>query len=122
MPDALFERFINADCATCWTDSATPNGPRNALTLDWIVPGSQGDEAALSAAASSDASTRLEALQRFRPDTQNHQTSRVDALHGITLRVVRGPVIANYVGVSVALTLPQGASPAWPLSGWVVLA
>ncbi len=120
-PQALFERFINADCATCWADTATPTAPPGALVLDWIVPGDQGDEAALSAAASSDALARLQDVQRARPDTQDRHDSRVDPLPGATLRVARGPAVANYVGVSVTLTLPQGASPALPLSGWVVL-
>ncbi|HEY8907459.1 MAG TPA: hypothetical protein VIM63_15640, partial [Rhodoferax sp.] len=39
-PNALFERFINADCATCWADTVTPVGPPGTLVLDWIVPGS----------------------------------------------------------------------------------
>ncbi|MDR3370614.1 hypothetical protein [Rhodoferax sp.] len=121
MPSALFERFINADCATCWTDTATPIAPPGALVLDWIVPGGLGDEAALSAAASSDAPSRLQALQRLRPATQAHQESRVDALPGATLRVARGPAVNGYVGVSISLTLPRGTSLAWPLSGWVVL-
>ena len=121
MPGALFERFINANCATCWTDTTTPTAPSGALSLDWIVPGSQGDEAALSAAASGDAPTRLQALQRVRPDTQSHHESRVDALSGVTLRVARGPTVGGYVGVSISLTLPRGTSPAWPLSVWMVL-
>jgi hypothetical protein len=120
-PGALFERFINADCATCWTDTTTPAAPAGALPLDWIVPSSQGEDAALSAAASSDAPTRLQALQRVRPDTRSHQESRVDALPNTTLRVAHGPAVSGYVGVSISLTLPQGASPAWPLSVWLVL-
>jgi hypothetical protein len=91
------------------------------MVLDWIVPGNQGDDAALSAATSSDALARLQALRRVRPDTQSHQASRVDPMPGVTLRVASGPTVGNYVGVSISLTLPPGTAPAWPLSGWLVL-
>ena len=66
-PLSLFERFVNANCASCWSDAATPVAPPGALALDWIVPGSQGEEAALAVAASRDALMRLNALQRDRP-------------------------------------------------------
>ncbi|EJE49649.1 hypothetical protein PMI14_05780, partial [Acidovorax sp. CF316] len=50
-PAALFERFVSADCESCWADKATPapSAP-GTLVLDWIVPGTQGDNAPLSAA------------------------------------------------------------------------
>ena len=54
-PQALMERFVNAECDTCWSDPATPPAPKEALALDWIVPSPLGDAAALSAAASRDA-------------------------------------------------------------------
>jgi len=41
-PRVLFERFVNADCESCWSDASTPLAPRGALALDWIVPGRQG--------------------------------------------------------------------------------
>ncbi|NMM79221.1 hypothetical protein B2J89_21530, partial [Acidovorax sp. SRB_24] len=66
-PAALFERFTGAGCEDCWRDPTTPApGPR-ALLLDWIVPGTQGDAAPLSAAALPEAAERLQALGRARP-------------------------------------------------------
>jgi hypothetical protein len=51
----LVDRFISADCADCWTrQPALRAGPR-AVALDWIVPGTQQEDAPLSAAASRDA-------------------------------------------------------------------
>lgn len=121
-PTTLFERFINADCEGCWRDTSTPVAPSDALVLDWIVPGSLGDEAALAAAASSDAQARLASLQQTRPATQSQQTTSVAGLPGAVLRVAHGPAVNNYVGMSVSLTLPANSALAWPLSGWVVLA
>ena len=61
-PAQLLERFINADCETCWTDPATPKPGKGTIALDWVVPGSLGDEAALSTVAIRDAEWRLQAL------------------------------------------------------------
>lgn len=121
VPTTLFERFINADCEACWRDANTPAAPPNALVLDWIVPGSQGDEAALATAASSDAQARLVSLQQARPTNQSQQTNTVANWPGMRLRVAHGPAVNNYVGMSVSLTLPANTALAWPLSGWVVL-
>jgi len=120
-PGVLFERFINADCAACWRDPATPTAPPDALALDWIVPGSQGDDAALAAASSSDALARLAELQRLRPATQDHQASAVTAWPGAALRLAHGTAVGNYIGVLISLSVPQSASLALPLTGWVVL-
>ncbi|MBT3068871.1 hypothetical protein KKO72_18845 [Rhodoferax sp. U11-2br] len=120
-PTTLFERFINADCEACWRDPNTAATPPKALVLDWIVPGSQGEDAALAAAASSDALARLASQQQPRPTTQSQHTQAVASWPGITLRVAHGPAVNNYVGMSVSLTLPANSALAWPLSGWVLL-
>jgi hypothetical protein len=120
-PTALFERFINADCEACWRDPSTPAASEDALVLDWIVPSSQGEDAALAAAASSDAQARLVSLQQPRPTSQSQHTQAVANWPGITLRVAHGPAVGNYVGMAVSLTLPANSALAWPLSGWVVL-
>jgi len=121
-PPLLFERFINADCETCWRDTNTPAAPPDALVLDWIVPSNQGEDAALAAAATTDALARLTSLQQTRPTTQSQQTTAVAGFPGALLRVAHGPAVGNYVGMSVSLSLPANAALAWPLSGWVVLA
>ena len=120
-PTTLFERFINADCDACWRDPSTPAAPPKAVVLDWIVPSNQGEDAALAAAASSDALARLASLQQTRPTTQSQHSQAVANWPGLTLRVAHGPAVNNYVGMSVALTLPANTTLAWPLSGWVLL-
>ncbi|MBA2674768.1 MAG: hypothetical protein H0U68_13945, partial [Ramlibacter sp.] len=47
-PTALLERFISADCDTCWSDPATPRATGRELAIDWIVPGARGDDAPLA--------------------------------------------------------------------------
>ena len=66
-PVALFERFTSADCASCWQDYTTPAPGPDALVLDWIVPGTLGDDAPLAPAATRDALLRLQALDRAVP-------------------------------------------------------
>lgn len=120
-PSALFERFTNADCASCWADATTPAAPPGALTLDWIVPGSLGDAAPLAAAASSDALDRLAALQRVATTRQDHLTTPIAGKPTAFMRVAHGPAVGDYMGVLTSLRLPPGTALALPLTGWVVL-
>src|SRR4051794_17768867 len=54
-PTALLERFINADCESCWAARQTPEPASGAIAVDWIAPGTRGDGAPLAAAATADA-------------------------------------------------------------------
>jgi hypothetical protein len=120
-PQALFERFVNAECDTCWSDPATPPAPRGALSLDWIVPSPLGDAAALSVAASRDALWRLQSLNRNKPDTQASQRLPLSAWPGASLRVAHGVALGGYLGASIELKLPQSEAVKWPLQAWLVL-
>ena len=68
-PEAILERFINADCADCWRAPGTRKPKKGELAVDWIVPGNQGDEAPLGAVATRDALQRLRTLQQAPPAT-----------------------------------------------------
>ena len=115
-PAALLERFINADCEACWGDVATPQPGRGELALDWIVPGSRGDDAPLSAAASRDALARLQALRREVP-------ARSEAAHNkapdspYRLRVAHGLPFNGYIGASIDLQPGRGG----PWTAWLLL-
>ena len=114
-PAGLLERFISADCEACWSQ----DGPRPApgeLALDWIVPGSKGDDAALSAAASRDALTRLTALARAAPAASDAVQHRVQAARR-GLRVSHGPPINGYLGTSIEFKSPGPG----PWSSWLLL-
>ncbi len=122
---ALYERFTNADCATCWGQAAAhPPGP-SALVLDWVVPGSAGDDAPLSAVATTDAQTRLEALQRPVPSGSDTHIAAVvpsdaHASRPARLRVAHGLPFNDYLGTLIAFTPAaptQGRAPSSSSSG-----
>ena len=115
-PVALLERFINADCESCWADARTPRPGRGELALDWIVPGGKGDDAPLSAAASRDSLARLEALKRAAPVQVDSTTHKV-ASGGRKLRVAHGLAFNGYIGASIELK--PGAGGPW--KAWLLL-
>ncbi|WP_288535293.1 hypothetical protein [Paracidovorax oryzae] len=113
-PRVLYERFLSADCAACWADAPAMAPGGRALVLDWIVPGRQGDDAPLSAAATRDALERLQALRRDPPaatDTAITDVAPTAPLPG-RLRVALGPPVNGYVGATIALPRPGGKASA----------
>lgn len=134
-PVALLERFINADCATCWSEPATARPAARELAIDWIVPSPRGDEAALSAVASRDALLRLEALKQALPITiSNHRSGEIRANRAANsssarLRVAHGIALGGYMGASIELTATGNRANSsrsslaiqFPLTAWLVL-
>ena len=120
-PPALTERFINADCAPCWRQAgAAP--PAGAAVLDWVLPGSQGDEAPLSAVARREALERL-AFLHLPPPLEHAQHNSTVQDGGHQVRVAFGPVYRDYVGASLRFDSSANA-PALqpPLTAWLALA
>jgi hypothetical protein len=105
-PAAVLERFINADCAECWRDATTPKPGAGTLALDWIVPGSKGDDAPLSAAAHEDAFDRLQLLGRQPPGRSDAVASRRTGA-AAALRLAQGAAFNDYIGASIALQGPS---------------
>ena len=115
-PLALLERFISADCEDCWTrDTARPN--KGELAIDWIAPGTRGDDAPLSAAATRDALERLQSLKRQPPSPVDTLRSARRAGAGATLRVAQGPAFNGYLGASIES--PDAGRG--PFTGWLAL-
>lgn len=114
-PVALLERFINADCASCWSDPQARNTQRGEVALDWIVPGSRGDDAPLSAAATRDSLARLQALGRQAPPQADQAAQR--AVGKRTLRVAHGMPFNDYIGTSIEMK-PAARGP-W--TAWLAL-
>ena len=110
-PVALFERFLSADCEACWQDSTTPapSDPVATLLLDWIVPSAAGDDAPLSAAATTDALARLQTLGRNPPASTDVYTASVEGSAPAQLRVAHGPPFNDYLGTIIAFTPAGGA-------------
>lgn len=119
-PVRLMERFINADCETCWSDPATPVPGARAVALDWIVPGTRGDDAALSAVATQDALTRLDALKKSVPAKATASVHQVKGLPGAELRVAHGVPALSYLGASIEVK-PVAPSVKQPLNAWLAL-
>ena len=120
-PTQLLERFINADCDSCWRDPATPKTGAGQLALDWVVPGSKGDDAAMSGIASRDALTRLESLKKQPPATTSAQSQPVPAMKGATLRVAHGLPLADYVGASIELKPAPASARGQNWTAWLAL-
>ncbi len=120
-PTALIERFISAECETCWAGTQTVKPKPLEVALDWIVPSPKGDEAPLSAAASNDALFRLQALnQPTAPGSLNLR--RAVSKNPLLLRVARGVALGGYMGASIEL-MPRrdGRLPNHPMTVWLVM-
>ncbi|MGV8804383.1 MAG: hypothetical protein ACWA6Y_05435 [Polaromonas sp.] len=120
-PVKLLERFINADCDSCWTDPATPQPAANEIALDWVAPGRQGDDAPLSTVATRDAQTRLDALHQKLPEKTLLLSHSVKTLKGSVLRVAHGSPLADYVGASIELKPVTKAARRQRWSAWLAL-
>jgi len=118
-PMALMERFVSADCAHCWSAAETPRPSHGTVALDWIVPGTQGDDAPLSAAATREAKERLHALGRDAPPAASTLTFRVGPASALRLRVAQGPAVNGYIGASIELR--QTGALKGPVSVWLAL-
>lgn len=112
-PTALFERFLSADCEACWSDAATaaPPAGSSALVLDWIVPTSAGEDAALSAAATRDALARLESLGRSAPAATDVHIAAVQAAAApARIRVAQGMAFNDYLGTGITWRAAAGTA------------
>lgn len=119
-PVQLMERFIHADCDSCWTDAATPVPASHAVALDWVVPSRQGDDAPLSAVATRDALARLEALGQGVPAESKTILHAVKGIKGAALRVAHGLPVADYLGASIELK-PLSPAARKPMTAWLAL-
>lgn len=120
-PVRLLERFINADCDSCWTDPATPQTGAGQLALDWVVPGSKGDDAPMSAIATRDALARLDAVKKQPPTSSSSQAQPVRGVKGAALRVAHGQPLADYVGASIELKPVPGSARGKTWTAWLAL-
>ena len=116
-PRALLERFVNADCEQCWKDPQTPGAGSGTLALDWVVPGSQGEDAPLAAAATSDGSDRLEAIGAKVPAQSSARFTQRTAGAPLKLRVAHGLPFNEYIGTSIEMQPALGG----PWKAWLLL-
>jgi len=120
-PAQLLERFINANCESCWADPAAPKAGAGQLALDWVLPGDKGDEAPLSAVAAREALDRLAALRQSPPAQTLASTLPVRGLQGATLRVAHGLPLSGYLGTSIELKPIPTAAKGRQWTAWLAL-
>lgn len=120
-PVALMERFINADCEACWRDLGTRQATSGQAVLDWVLPGSRGDDAPLSAVASRDGVKRLLSKGRDIPQAAGDDTTRITGLAGSRLRVARGLALTGYVGASIELKPLPASARGQEWTAWLAL-
>lgn len=116
VPSGLLERFISADCADCWTAPRTPQPAADAVAIDWIVPGRQGEDAPLAAAARREARQRLAALGRPPPEAFDARFAHPPATDGRAwhLRLSHGPSVNDYTGIRATVQpTPREATTLW---------
>jgi hypothetical protein len=111
IPTALLERFISADCDACWANSTLAKPSKGQTPIDWIVPSPRGEDAALSSAATLDASFRVQTLNLpWVSSNTSQQTSAVlkvptqTAVHTpqrASVRVAHGLPFNGYMGASI---------------------
>jgi len=119
-PVALLERFINADCAACWSDPATPAARRGTIALDWVLPGKLGDDAPLAAVALPGALQRLAASGTPPPPGSASHKTAVEGRGG-RLRVAHGLPLSGYIGASMELRGLAPGAAAQPWTAWLAL-
>jgi len=118
-PRVLQERFISADCETCWSEHPVNATRPRSVALDWLVPSTQDNDAPLSAVASRDALVRLDALSS--PKLANDKALQRDSrslLKSGALRVAMGPAVGGYVGASIRWQ-PVSKTGQW--TAWLAL-
>lgn len=125
-PVALVERFLSADCESCWSSTPVDVAAANELALDWIVPSARGDDAPLSAAASRDSAARLaalglEALSSIESRRHAIAAPRAGGKGRQPLRVAHGLPFNDYLGASLTLDWPRSAQRQAPPQAWLVL-
>ncbi len=102
MPKRVVERFIDADCASCWAAPAAAALPATTWVLDWITPAASGAEAALAPAALPEAAERLAAQpQAAEVDGARRADSALPARPALKLSVAAGPAWNGYLGLQL---------------------
>lgn len=106
----LLQRFVSADCESCWQAASEAAVPAATWVLDWIVPSPQGDAAPLSLAALPEATERAQGA--------GAQTRQDKLARGLRLQVQGGPAWNGYFGLQLSV---RGAAPPAGSSGWLAL-
>ncbi len=109
-PQRVVERFIDADCESCWSAPAEAALPARAWVLDWITPGARGAEAPLALAALAEGRARRAEVNALRPLSASGETEwRLAPRPPLRLAVEGGPAWNGYLGLQLQT---RGSAPA----------
>lgn len=112
-PAQVLQRFISADCESCWQAAGEATVPATTWPLDWIVPSPQGDAAPLALAALPEAQERAaRAASTVQQDNLAAHSKRP------RLQVEAGPAWNGYFALQLSVrgaALPKGST------GWLGL-
>jgi len=107
-PKALLERFVPADCESCWQSEKAQEPPADVLPLDWITPA--GNAAPMASAALPLAADRLGKKPANETTLRRVELGDRGAPR---LRVADGPAWNGYVAMQLTVhrgaPLPDGA-------------
>lgn len=111
----LLERFMSAECETCWKNGAEPHGAP--LVLDWIAPSARGDDAPLAAAAIAEAASRAGALAETHTRERWHALAAPGAW---SVGIEDGPAWNGYIAARLRVAR-EGAAHAREVDLYVAL-
>lgn len=97
------ERFVPADCGDCWTAPDTAPTEAGAIVLDWVVPGTLGDDAPLSAVARRESVERLDTVGMPPPRRPTARSEALPQMPPFRLRLAQGPVLNGYLGIGIQI-------------------
>ena len=107
-PLRLVERFMSADCESCWAAAGSSAEVGRTMVLDWIAPTSESAPLAVGAVA--EAIARAGALTT---STTKQQATVLQA-SAPRLRIADGPAWNGYIGLQLTVhrgaPLPAGAT------------
>lgn len=120
-PKHVLERFMPADCETCWQAADRSAAQPASWVLDWIVPTDKDETAALSLAALPEAAQRLERTGQARaaqPGVVVRDANLAALRPALKLQVQAGPAWSGYFGVQLRVS---GGTPPRHSTGWLAL-
>ncbi len=121
-PAQLLERFINANCESCWADPATPKAARRPARAGLGAARRQGRGGAAVGRGRprGPGPPRGAAPEPARAKPGQH-SGRSAGLKGATLRVAHGLPLSGYLGTSIELKPIPAAAKGRQWTAWLAL-
>ncbi len=118
---SLRERFISANCASCWQAAAAQSTVPSAAPIDWIVPSQRAEEAPLSAVELIESEERLRQLGLGPFNERAQVDTRIANPAGLELDLSVGVAIGGYRGLFAELRMKPDVAVSPELELWLVM-